>query len=251
MRIKCSKNCNFIPSINKNGEKFYIVLNGTPTAVKLIDTYLTPNGSVKGEFLLATGEKYEGKLEPDYMGISYPYSTNGKITRFTIKDEDNKLTFVAYSNLEDLKIGKTIGFDYLEHIDVYGPWSKLMKEENYDHNWFITGHFFVADTRRGTIKESECGSKYDKLVFDKVLGWCFSKDGHSPMTSFRTDIFSNYTSAENYYKTELSKKKVVDFEDDVIEEKSESVSFVSRVKGETEDIPEELVGQILKMVYGR
>ena len=250
MKITCEKNGNFIPTINKNGEKFYIIYSGLPTAVKLVDTYLAPCGDVCGEFRLATGRTTQGKLESEYMSRDTPYATEGYIVRFTEEVNGEKKRYNAFANLDDLKIGKTIRFDYIEHIDVFGPWTKVEKKDSYKGWELVAGYWYVY-TDTGTIRE--CHETYNKLVFDKTFGWCFSTEKQKTQTIYKDCVFGSYTEAEKYLSMKLSKKDVVDFEDEEEVEEPETKTITLDVNGEkkTKEIPEELMGKIIKMVYGK
>lgn len=254
MKITYLKNTrnSIVSSINKNGEKFYIVMDGTPVAVKLVDTHVTQLGDVVGKFLLATGTEVVGELNKCFKGKNIPYSDNGYIILFGIEKNPKEAYdwYYAFANLADLRIGKTIPFDYIDRFDVFGPWSKIQFEENYRGSFF-SPYFYVANTTNGYVREVSDSCEYEFLVFDKTLNmWCLSKDGHTPHKNFRKDIFPTQSAAEKYYAAEISQKKVVDFDDEDTTEKTEFVSITIQIgKDEMkESVPTEFLGKLIKTI---
>lgn len=244
-----------VSKVRTNGEKFYIVLNGKPTAIKLVDTYVNASGDVRGHFKCANGQEFlDGKL-----GIEHDFTrTCPEHIAFTdmaaYRKEDYSICkMAAYATLDDLKAQKTISSEGLYHIEVNGPFGNIYPTNGNAKDWCgrkFHCSFYKAYPDNGSIKRHEC--EYEKIV--NVGGeWYFANtETNAPIIVFKEDVFGREKDARAYLAKKASESEVVDFDDEPKKEEPKTITISIHV-GDVEQkevIPAGLLSILLNNIHG-
>lgn len=250
-----------VSKLRTNGEKFYIVLNGKPTAIKLVDTYVNASGEVRGHFKCANGQEFlDGKL-----GIEQDFTrTCPEHVAFTDmaacrKDDYSICKMAAYASLDDLRAQRTIPYEGLYHIAVNGPIDKIYPTNGNAKD--LCGRkfhcsFYKAYPNNGSVKRLE--DEFDKIVNIGGEWYLADTETNAPYHNFKENVFGREKDAREYLAKKASESEVVDFSevadfDDEHKREEPKTITISIHVGDVEQkevIPADLLNVLLNNIHG-
>lgn len=240
-----------VPSINTNGSKFYIIDNGKPVAVKLVETYVTAAGDVRGHFKLGNGKEIlNGKLGREYAGCSNCLTMFSDVD--AIKRKDYSFRRKAYATLEDLYENKTMERISLNcpYFNIVGPFASISAVDrgywNDTNNYEFSCDFYDVNSNTGAIGHKGCS--FNKIVFSNGK-WCFCDDDLTPAALFRENMFPTEHDAKAYLAKRLVGAEALDFDDEAKKDKASSISVTIRV-GDKEYRKELSIASDINIIMG-